>query len=145
MKLDRGEIAENLPQEAVIPGRGFRQTIIRDAESARLFRRQVFETDNGDLAQPQSPCRLHATVASEEIALPIGQNRDIETKRLDAARDLLDLAVAMEPRVSGIKLEPPDSDLLDAKLAHGSPPAVARRRDLAPSRAPVPCPLLFRQ
>ena len=36
----------------------------------------------------------------------IGENRNIKAKRFDAARDLLDLPIAMDPRVARIELEP---------------------------------------
>src|SRR5207245_10665111 len=83
-KLDRGEIPEHLTQEPLIPARGLRQAIIGDAEGAGLFRRQVFEADDRDFTQPQSPRRIYAAVAGEEVTVLIGQNRNIEAERLDA-------------------------------------------------------------
>src|SRR5229473_2098080 len=47
---------------------------------------------------------MNAAVAGEEVTVLIGQNRNIEAERLDAASDLLDLPVAMGSRVARVKL-----------------------------------------
>ena len=78
----------------------------------------MLEADDRDFTQPQLPRRMDAAVAREEVTVVIGQNRNIEAERLDAASDLLDLPVAMDPRIAGIKLEPLDCNMLDPKLAH---------------------------
>jgi hypothetical protein len=82
---------------------------------------------------------MDAAVAGEDVALLIGQDRNIEPKRFDAAGDLLDLPVAMEPRIAGIKLEPLDRDTLDPKFADRPPldrprptPPVGRPTEVVP-------------
>jgi hypothetical protein len=92
----------------------------------------MFEADDGNFAQAQSPPRKYAAVAGEEVTVLISQNRNVEAKRFDAASDLLDLLLPMEPRVAGIKLEPLDCDMLDPKFAHHSAPPVERPSDLVP-------------
>jgi hypothetical protein len=84
-------------------------------------------------AQTQSPCRMYAAVAGEEVTVLIGQNRNIKAKRFDAAGDLLDLPVAMDPRVAGIKLEPLNRDMFDPKLAYHSTPPARRPSDFVPA------------
>ena len=92
----------------------------------------MLEPDNRKFAQTQSLRRLHAAVAGEEVALPIGQYRDIEAKALDAAGDLLQLPLAMEPGIARIDLELPDSHMLDAELAHCSASPLGRGSEVVP-------------
>jgi hypothetical protein len=119
IELDRGEIAQNLAQELIVPARGLGEAIVGDAEGACLFAGQVLEADDGDIAQAQPSCRMDAAVASEDLAVLIGQDRNVEPKRFDAARDLLDLPVAVQSRVARIHLQALDRDTLDQKLASG--------------------------
>jgi hypothetical protein len=135
IELDRGEIAQDLAQELIIPARDLGEPIIGDAEGTCLFPRQVLEADNRDLAQAQPPRRMDAAVAGEDIALLIGQDRNIEPKHFDAAGDLLDLPVAMAPRIAGIKLEPLDRDALDPKFANR--PLLAYRHPTPPVGRPT--------
>jgi hypothetical protein len=62
--------------------------------------------------------RVDTAVAGEEVTVLIGQDRHIEAECPDAACDLLDLPVAVDPRVAAIKLEPLDRDMLDPKFAY---------------------------
>src|SRR5262249_44397590 len=96
---------------------------------------QVLEADNRDLAQAQPPCRMDAAVAGEDVALVISQDWNIEPKHLNAAGDLLDLPVAMAPRIAGIKLEPLDRDALDPKFANH--PSLAYRHPTPPVGRPT--------
>ncbi len=157
IELDRGEIAQNLAQELIVPARGLRKPIVGNAEGARLLCGQVLKADNGNVAQAQPPCRMDTAVAGEDFALPIGQDRHIEPKSFDAAGDLLDLPVCMEPRIVGIKLELLDRDPVDPKLVgsmplgscapHPTPPAGRPTEIVSSTRAPrsIRCdPLMVR-
>jgi hypothetical protein len=44
-------------------------------------------------------------MASDDVAIMINQDRDVETKDLDTTADLPDLLFAVAPRVGGVKLE----------------------------------------
>ena len=80
---------------------------------------------------------MDATVAGEDLPLPIDQDRDIEPERFDAAGDLFDLPVAMEPWIARIKLELLDRDPLDQKLAYSTPLASHAPHPRAPVRWPT--------
>ncbi len=108
-------------EELDIPARGLRETIVGDAEGARLSPSQVFEADNWDLAQAQSLRSMQAAVVREDVAVLIGENRNIEPKCFDAAGDLLDLPVAVQSRVARVELQPLDRYTLDSKLAYATP------------------------
>jgi hypothetical protein len=72
-------------------------------------------------------------VAGDEFAVPIGQDRYVEAKRLDAARDLLQLPFAMKSRIARVELEPPDCHMFDAELAHTSAPLLGQLTAMFPS------------
>ena len=52
IELDRGEIAQNLAQELIVPARGLRQSIVGNAEGARLICGQVLKPDNWNVRKP---------------------------------------------------------------------------------------------
>ncbi len=76
----------------------------------------MFEADDRDFTQPQSPRRIYAAVAGEEVTVLIGQNRDVEAERLDAAGDLFDLPIGVKSRIAGIEPQPldPNASMLRA-------------------------------
>src|SRR5437764_715730 len=69
---------------------------------------------------------MNAAVAGEQIVVPIGQDRYIESEGLDARGDLLDLPLAMKPGIAGVKFEPLSRNPLDPKLTDFARPHALR-------------------
>ena len=99
------EILELLRQQTVVPSRDLGQPVISNPEGAGLLRSEVIEAQRRHLSSAEQSTREIPTVTRDNVAVAINQDRHIEAKGLDAVGDLLDLSLAVTPRVAEIRFQ----------------------------------------
>jgi len=72
---------------------------------ARVCAGVVIETDGRHLAPAEFAAGKQPAMPADHLELGINQHRHVEAEGLDAAGDLPDLFLAVEPRVPGVGLE----------------------------------------
>jgi hypothetical protein len=65
----------------------------------------VIETEGRHLTPAELASGQQPAVAGDELIVAIDQDWDIEAEGLDAAGDLPDLLLAVQPRVGGVRFE----------------------------------------
>src|SRR5690349_17924906 len=83
--------------------RMLRQPVVGDPKCGELRFRQVPDLDDGDAWHPQLLCCKHPAMPDDDMTGGVDHHRHDETEFADAVRDLVDLALRMLPRVTGIE------------------------------------------
>jgi len=96
------QVPQLLGQQAVVPGRIFRELVIGDHEGAGLGWGQMLEAHGWHLVDAGLAASEHQAMSGEHVELGVDQDRDIKTKRFDAFSNLLDLFLAVLARVCRI-------------------------------------------
>ena len=108
------EILQALREELIVPAGVLGQAVVGDHVRPSLGRAQVFEADRRHLGPAEQATGFEAAVAGDELAVAVDQDRHVEAEGLDAAGDLLNLALGVSTRVARIGV-----DGLDRQHGHG--------------------------
>ena len=106
VERDARQLQQLLGQPPVIPCGDLRQPVVGDRESPSLRLGETLELNGWNLAPPQTPRRLQASMAGDHVEIAIDKNRDVEPERRNAVGDLANLPGAVPARVFGIRLQP---------------------------------------
>jgi hypothetical protein len=93
------------PSRPIVPGRVVRQTVVGNAERAGLSLGEMRKADNRDLLQAYLLTSLRPSMSGQNGQVFVDQNRNIEAKGLDAARNLRNLLPTMLPWVAPIEFK----------------------------------------
>src|SRR5271154_4073341 len=102
VELQIGEALELLAEHPLIPAGVPAQAVVGDQEGHALRLGEMTQPNSRYGVPPQLACGQKSPVARDDLLLVIDQERDVESKRLDALSDLANLFVAMNPRVSRV-------------------------------------------
>ena len=105
IEIAERQVSQLLSQQAVVPGRIFRQFIIGDRKGAGLGWGQMLEADGWHLLDAGLAASEHPAMSGEHLELGVDQDRDIKTKRFDALSNLLDLFLAVLAWVCRVRLK----------------------------------------
>jgi len=118
-RIELGQLAQLLAEQAVVPAGDLSQAVIGDHEGAGLCRAEMFEVDGRHLLAAQEIAGEQPAVAGDHLEFGVDQDRDVEAENPDAVGDLPDLLAGMPAGIPRIGPELLDRavDDLDPRIA----------------------------
>ena len=128
------EMGQLNAQHFVIPSRIERETVVGEDERPLLGIRQALGVDTRHARHALGLRRFHAPVAAEDRVLLVNHDRRDETKLPERRAQLLDLLLAVRPRIPRIRHELVNRDLLEFLcICQGSkPPRISNPKTKRP-------------
>src|SRR6202023_2348196 len=97
-----GENLELFAEHPLVPRRVLGQAVVGDQEGHALRLGEMAQLDSRYRVPSHLARGQEASMTSDDFLLVIDQERHVESKRLDALRNLADLLVAMNPGISRV-------------------------------------------
>jgi hypothetical protein len=119
VQLELADVAQLQRHQLTVPAGGLGQPAVGARAGALLRLAHLGQADRRHLCHAEEPGRLQPTMARQNAALLIQQDRVGETELPDAPRDLPNLLIRVRARVARVRLELGDRTIGDAQpLGH---------------------------